>query len=79
MKRIRNWKNSWSTNVVSEMKKASGGFGTRWMTDLINNNIKEGCIPGDGRKSILVPLYKGKGDPLVCGSSSLLLSYWNSL
>ena len=28
----------------------------------------EGCIPDDWRKSILVPVYKGKGDPLVCGS-----------
>ena len=37
------------------------------MTDLINNIVKEGCIPDDWRKSILVPVYKGKGDPLVCG------------
>ena len=56
------------TGVVSEMMKASGGFGSRWMTDLINNIIKEGCIPDDWRKSIMVPVYKGKGDPLVCGS-----------
>ena len=40
--------------VVSEMMKAFGGFGTRWMTDLINNIVKEGCIPDDWRKSILV-------------------------
>ena len=33
------------TGVVSEMMKASVGFGSRWMTDLINN--KEGCIPDD--------------------------------
>ena len=46
----------------------SGGFGSRWMTGLINNIIKECCIPDDWRKSILVPVYKGKGDPLVCGS-----------
>ena len=26
------------------------------------------CIPDDWRKSILVPVYKGKGGPLVCGS-----------
>ena len=39
-----------------------------WMTDLINNIVKEGCIPDYWRKSILVPVYKGKGDPLVCGS-----------
>ena len=56
------------TGVVSEMLKAAGGFGSRWMTDLINNIDKEGCIPDDWRKSILVPVYKGKGDPLVCGS-----------
>ena len=56
------------TGVVSEMMKAAGGFGSRWMTDLINNIVKEGCIPDDWRKSILVHVYKGKGDPLVCGS-----------
>ena len=38
------------------------------MTDLINNIVKEGCIPNDWRNSILVPVYKGKGYPLVCGS-----------
>ena len=47
------------TGVVSEMMKAAGGYGSRWMTDLINNIVKEGCIPD---------VYKGKGDPLVCGS-----------
>ena len=48
--------------------KADGSFGSRWMTDLINNIVKEGCIPDDWRKHILAPVYKGKGDPLVCGS-----------
>ena len=48
-----------------EMMKASGGFGSRWMTDLINNIVKEGCIPDDWRKSILMPVYKGKCDPLI--------------
>ena len=33
------------TGVVSEMIKAAGGFGSRWMNDLINNIVKEGCIP----------------------------------
>ena len=54
------------TGVVSEMMKEAGGFGSRWITDLINNIVKEGCIPDDW--SILVHMYKGKGDPLVCGS-----------
>ena len=53
---------------MTEMRKVSGGFGTRWMTDLINNIVKEGYIPDDWRNSSMVHVYKGKGDPLVCGS-----------
>ena len=45
------------TGVVSEIMKPSGGFGTMWMTDLINNIGKEDCIPDDWRKSILVPVH----------------------
>ena len=32
------------TGVVSEMMEASVGFGTRWMTDLINHIVKEGSF-----------------------------------
>ena len=42
------------TGMVSEMMKAVGGFGSRRMTDLIKNIVKEGCIPDDW--SILVPV-----------------------
>ena len=59
------------TGVVSEMMKAAGGFGSRWMTDLINNIVKEGCIPDDWRKSILVPVY-------LCVGHTELLGYWSS-
>ena len=55
-------------DTVQPVLKAAGGFGSRWMTDLIDNIVRGGCIPDDWRKSILVPLYKGKGVPLVCGS-----------
>ena len=53
--------------VLREMTKSSGGFGTRWMTDLINNIVKEGSILDDWRrKSTMVLLYNGNSDPLVC-------------
>ena len=68
MKGLKTGKAAGPTGVVSEMMKAAGGFGSRWMTDLINSIVKEGCIPDDWRKSILVSVYKGKGVPLVCGS-----------
>ena len=61
------------TGVVSEMMKAAGGFGSRWMTDLINNIVKEGCISDDWRKSILVPVYL-----CTMGKVIHLLSYWSS-
>ena len=51
--------------------KAAGptsGFNTGWMPDLIKNIVKECCIPDDWRKSTLVPMYQGKGEPLVCSS-----------
>ena len=54
-----------ATDSAIELYKVSGGFSARGMTDVINNIIKEGCIPDDWRKSILAPVYNGKGDPLV--------------
>ena len=47
VKGLKMWKAASPTGVVSEMMKESCGFGTRWMTDLINNIVKEGCIPDD--------------------------------
>ena len=61
IKGLKMGKAAGSTGVVCEMMKAAGGFDSRWMTDLINNIVKEGCIPDDWRKCILVPVYKGKG------------------
>ena len=68
IKRFKIVKSAGHTGVGSEMMKSSVGFGTRWMTDLINNIVKEDWIPDDRRKSILVPVYKGECDPLICGS-----------
>jgi len=30
--------------------------------------VKEGCIPEDWKSSMVFPIYKGKGDPMECGS-----------
>ena len=43
---------------------AGGILAVEWMTDLCKSIIAEGRIPTDWTKSTLVPLYKGKGDPL---------------
>ena len=30
--------------------------------------MKEGCIPEDWKSSVILPIYKGKGDRMECGS-----------
>jgi len=56
------------TGVVGDMLKAAGSWGVKRMTEICNLVVKEGRIPVDWELSTLVPLYKGKGDPLDCGS-----------
>jgi hypothetical protein len=56
------------TGVVAEMIKAAGEVGIEWLTELCNDIISQGSIPQDWYHSISVPIYKGKGDPLECGS-----------
>ena len=57
--------------------KAAGGFGSGWMTDLINNIVKEGCILDDWRK---VSWYLCTREKVIhsCVDHTELLSYWSS-
>ena len=68
LKAMKDGKAAGPSGMVAEMLKAAGDVGVQWMTDLCNSVISEGHIPEDWTKSILVPLFKGKGDPLACGS-----------
>ena len=36
--------------------------------DLCNGIVKDGSIPDDWKSSVVLPIYKGKGDPMECGS-----------
>ena len=68
IKKMKIGKAAGPSGVVSEMIKAADGIGVAWLTDLCNSIVKEGRIPEDWKNSLLVPVYKGKGDPLECGS-----------
>jgi len=50
------------------MIQATEGIGTQWLLDLCNGIVKEGCMPVDWKSSVILPIYKGKGDPMECGS-----------
>jgi len=55
------------TRVVSE-KGPLNGCVCVWILDLCNVIVKEGSIPEDWKSSVVQPIYKGKGDPMECGS-----------
>jgi len=57
------------SGLVAEMIQATGDTGTQWLLDLCYVIVKEGCIPEDWKSSqINQSIYKGKGDPIECGS-----------
>jgi len=55
------------SGLVTEMLEATGDIGTQWILDLYNSTVKEGCIPDNWKSSDVLPIYKGKGDPMECG------------
>jgi len=56
------------TGLSTEMIQTTEGIGTQWLLDLCNGIVKEGCIPEYWKSSVILPMYKGKGDPMECGS-----------
>lgn len=56
------------SGIVTEMIKAAESIGVDGLTDLCNVIVSEGHIPEDWKSSLLIPVYKGKGDPMDCGS-----------
>ncbi|MBJ5496565.1 hypothetical protein JGG50_25660, partial [Salmonella enterica subsp. enterica serovar Typhimurium] len=65
--RMKKGKAAGPTGVVTEMLKASQEVGVQWLTDLSNRIIDERRIPGDWER-VIIPIYKGKGNPLECES-----------
>jgi len=49
------------------MKQAIKSIATQWLLDFCNGTVK-GCIPEDWKSSVILPIYKEKGDPMECGS-----------
>ena len=56
------------TGIVSEMFMADEDCSVDWLTYLCNLIVAQGRIPDDWKSSILLPVFKGKGDSMECGS-----------
>ena len=68
LKQIKRHKAPGLSGLVVEMIQSTGDIGTQWILNLCNGIVKEGCIPEDWKSSMVLPIYKGKGDPVECGS-----------
>jgi len=56
------------SGLTAEMIQATECIGTQWLLDLCNGIVKEGCIPEDWKSSVILSIYKKKGDPMERGS-----------
>jgi len=56
------------TGIVSERFMADEDCSVEWLTYLCHLIVAQGRISDDWNSSILLPVFKGKGDPMECGS-----------
>src|SRR3989441_2857558 len=56
------------SGVAADMLKAAGAARGNWVTDICNEVVRSGVVPGDWRRSWMVNVYKGKGNTLECSS-----------
>ena len=68
LKKMKRHKAPGLSGLVAKMIQATGDIGTQWVLDLCNSIVKEGSIPEDWKSSVVLSIYKGKGDPIECGS-----------
>ena len=54
--------------VEVECVRSGGGSMVEWLVRLLNICFERGRVPEDWMSACIVPLYKGKGDRLSCGS-----------
>jgi len=55
-------------NLPAEVWKCLGEVGVRFLTRLFNQLLEGRSVPDEWRKSVLVPIYKNKGDVQSCGN-----------
>ena len=61
---MKNGKAVGTSDVVAKMLKAAPDICCKVIADLMKATIHEGTVPADWSDSIIVGLFKGKGDAL---------------
>jgi len=65
---LKNGKAAGVDGLTAEMLKYGGGAVIGWMHKICDLAWKEGRVPSDWTKAIIVPVYKGKGSRNECGN-----------
>ena len=68
IKKLKNGKATGVDDIAGEMIKAGGEVMAEWLVRVLNICWKEGRVPEDWRKAVIVPIYKGKGEKDVCNN-----------
>ena len=68
LSRMKSGKAAGPSGVLAEMLKAAGEEGIELTRDLVEEVFSTGVIPKDWEESIILSLYKGKGEALDRGN-----------
>ena len=68
LRKMKKGKACGSDDIPIEVWMALGDVGIVWLTKLFNEILKKKHMPDAWRKSILVPIFKNKGDVLNCNN-----------
>ena len=68
MGKLKNGKVAGKDEVTREMIKGGGNRVLDWIRRLCNMAFESGVVPEDWRSTVIVPLYKGKGERTECSN-----------
>ena len=68
LKKMKGGKTLGPDGIPIEVWKAMGEKGVMWLARLFNSILKTKKMPEDWRQSIIVPIYKNKGDAQDCNN-----------
>ena len=64
--KLKNGKTAGKDEITGEIIKGGGDRVVDWIWRLFNMPFESGVVPEDWRSSVVVPLYKGKGERTEC-------------
>ena len=68
LKKMKNGKARGPNDIPVEVWLILGDVGIGFLTRLMNSLLKGERMPDEWRKSVLIPIYKDKGDSKECGN-----------